>query len=862
MPERRRNTPLWLLLFVRRLRSPEGRLAPLAVIAIAVSVTLATGLEMSSRSAQKHLDTTAESITGAAKIEIVAGDVGLAEEILEVARATPGVRAASPLVSVKLRIADRDFALNVIGVDLLAEEVVRKTVIERHGLEIRDPLRLLAGPSSVVVTEALLDRLDLGDDYREGRAVEIPVRANGRDASLSVQGVLRPTGIAAAFSGQVAVMDVYAAQILGGRAGMLDRIDIVPEPAQDVPALISALGAKLSGRATVQRSSARSRVAEDLLGMVKKAALILSGAAALVACLLTYATTAQWVERQRRQLATLRAVGMEARRVERMILAEVTLLAVIGTALGIAGGVAVSPPLLATLSEFLEVVAIERFEGVSLAPTTLWIASFVGLGAGITGGALPARRAASRFSLDSLDREPARGRGRSVRIWVAMLALTAFALLFASGSGIAAGSAMVRLGALLFSGILAILALAPHGLGLLRFALRPLQLYRPAVGHLTTRLFRMRPWTFAISLTAIASLVGTLLTVFLLIATVRSAFERWAESRFPGDPILVLPFSLSDPIGGDFLSSESIAAIRATPGVVAVSEQYKGDATILFRGQEVPLVAMTMSVVARHGHIPGIDRRSADLAADLSNGAVAVSPGFVKAFGLGTGDSIELDTSHGVQRFEIAGLYEDFGETTGSILLDIAAFDRHWKRPGASIAVAWTDSPSESVVDAIRRRAAGLQDLYFASGRDIVAVNRRLTQVFSSTLQALGAFMAALGAIGVMVLLTGIVSERRRDLAVLRAAGAEPRQLVEVVLVDAFALGAAGAGLGVALGFACAEPAADILRESFGWILEQRWTAAELPALIAGAVIASVLGAALPALSAYRTASDEVVGPE
>ena len=862
MPRRRRNHPLWLRLLVRRLRSPEGKLAPLAVISIAVSVTLATGLEMGSRSAQRQLDATAEAITGSAEIEVAAGQVGLAEEILEQVRATPGVRAASPLVSVKLRLVDHNYALNVIGVDLVAEEQVRSTAIERNGLQIRDPLRLLAVPNSVVVTQGLLDRLGLSDLYREGTPAELRVRANGAETLLIVQGVLRPIGIAAAFSGQVALMDVYAAQELAGRSGLFDRIDVVPERDQDVSALISVLGSRLAGVATVQRSSARSGVAEDLLQMVRRSALMLAGAAALVACLLTYATTAQWVERQKRQLATLRAVGMEARRVQKMIFVEVAALAFLGTALGIAGGIAISPPLLATLSKFLEVVAVEQLEGVSLQASTLGVAVAVGLVASVAGSVLPARRAGRRFTLDSLDLDTEPRGLQGLRSWIGAAPLAAFAVLATAGRGVIDGTAMILVGVLLLLGVLTILALAPLVLNSLRLALPLMERSWPAFGHLATRFFRIRPWTFAVALTAISTLVGALVTVFLLIATIRSGFERWAESRFAGGAILILPTPLSDPMTSDLLSPETINVIRSTPGVAAVNERYGGRPTVVFRGRAVPLGASSMDAIATHGHIPSVGRSSAELAADLRHGNVAVSPGFVKAFGLTTGDALELDTQDGAREFTIVGIFEDFGEVNGSILLDLTTFDANWKRSGASSAVVWVDGPPEPVIAEIRRRVGARQDLYFAEAKEIVAANRSLTDVFTSTLHVLAAFISFLGGIGVTILLAGIIAERRRDLAVLRAAGAEPRQLVTVVLVDALALGSLGALCGVALGLACAAPAADVLRESYGWILEQRWTAPELPVVIGGTLVAAVLGALLPARMAYRTTPDDVFGPE
>jgi putative ABC transport system permease protein len=861
--KRRRNLPLWLRLLVRRLRSPEGKLAPLAVISIAVSVALATGLEMASRSALRHLKITAEAIVGSAEIEVTAGDVGLPEEILEIVRATPGVQAASPLISLKLRLIDQALSLNLIGVDLLAEEQVRETAIERNGIQIRDPLRLLATPNSVIATEALLERVGLASRYREGELTELRVRANGVDRRLVVQGLLRPVGIAAAYSGQIVLMDVYSAQELGGRPGLFDRIDVVPQRNVNTAELLASLGARLAGVATVQRASGTAGMAEDLLQMVRRSALMLAAVAALVACLLTYATTAQWVERQKRQLATLRAVGMEAHRVRRMILGEVLALSLLGTAGGLLGGVVISPALLATLSSFLKVARVDELAGVELHLSTLWVALAVGLVAGISGSLLPAHRAARRFTLDSLDLEfstTTRGSLRST--WVGSAILGAFLLSTSVPLRDGVDAAMTRVGILFLLGPLSILALAPTLSRSLQAWLGVMKHGWPSIGHLVTRFFQARPWTFAVALTAISTLVGALVAVFLLIATLNAAFARWTESRFPNGAILITAEPMAFAGGGEVLRQGALDLIRTTPGVIAVDERYRASASVIYRGQRVLLHAQSMDVVAKYGDLSSVGRPTAELARDLHNGAVAVSTGFAKTFSIESGDELELDTPNGKRSFVVAGIYEDFGDARGSIIMDLRSFDSSWKRAGASSVLIWTDRNTEAVLAEIRHRAGELHDLYFFDLAELAEATHRQSDVFTSTLHVLGAFLSSLGAIGVMILLAGIVADRRRDLAVLRAAGAEPSQLLTVVLLDAFVLGILGVVCGVGLGFASAVPATDILRESYGWVLEQQWVAPELPVIVAGAVVSSVLGALVPARMAQRTNADVALGPE
>jgi putative ABC transport system permease protein len=799
---------------------------------------------------------------GLAQLEVVAGEVGVPESVLETVRGTPGVRAASPLVSIKVRLVEHPFPLNIIGLDLLAEEEVRKTEIERNGLEIRDPLRLLATPDAVVVTETLLTRLGLIERYRNGEIAEIPVRAGERKAVLKVQGALRPTGVAAAYSGQVVVMDIYAAQLLGAREGRFDRIDVVPVRDEDLPSLLSELSARLNGIATVQRSSARSGIAEDMLDIVRRSALIIAGAAAIVSCLLTYATMSQWVERQQRQLATLRAVGMEARRVGRMIFTEVLVLSAIGTVLGVAAGVAVSPPLLDALSTFVEIIGTEEMSGTTFELSTLVLATLVGLVSGIAGGVVPARRAARRFTLDSIDAHMLGGSGARLASQLGWLALAALIALVAAGRNSIEGAALLRVTAVLMLGVIATITLAPSLLRALRLPLRWAEKFRPDLSHLATRFLRARPLTFAVALSAISTLVGVLVAVFLLIETIQSAMVRWSEARLVGSPTFVFATPIGTPAWNELLSPATMDVIRTTKGVAAVNEQYRGLASIVFRGEPVPLAVMDIEAVMLRGHIASVGRSSQELGRGLMSGEVAISPGFTVSFGVSEGDSLELDTPKGRRTFKVAGLYEDFGEKNGSILMDLRTYDEFWDRSGATSAVIWIDGSEASVIKSIQERVGLRQDLFFEDSAEILSLNREISEVFTSTLYVLGTFTSLLGAIGVMILLAGVVAERRRDLSLLRAAGAEPRQLVAVILADAVVLGFLGATGGCLLGFACAGPAADVPREGYGWLLEQRWFAPQIPVIVAGAFAAAVVGALLPARMASRTHPDEVFGPE
>jgi putative ABC transport system permease protein len=82
-------------------------------------------------------------------------------------------------------------------------------------------------------------------------------------------------------------------------------------------------------------------------------------------------------------------------------------------------------------------------------------------------------------------------------------------------------------------------------------------------------------------------------------------------------------------------------------------------------------------------------------------------------------------------------------------------------------------------------------------------------------LQTIAVFVSVLGVIST---LTTLVLQRRRELAVLRAAGALRSQVRTLVLIESGVLGAAGAVLGCVAGFVLALLLVHVInRQFFGW---------------------------------------------
>ena len=83
---------------------------------------------------------------------------------------------------------------------------------------------------------------------------------------FTVRGIMKPGGLASAFGGNLAVMDIYAAQKIFGRGRKFDRIDVALQDGvtleQGIAKLRSALGRDFRSSRPARAASSSKRLRE------------------------------------------------------------------------------------------------------------------------------------------------------------------------------------------------------------------------------------------------------------------------------------------------------------------------------------------------------------------------------------------------------------------------------------------------------------------------------------------------------------------------------------------------------------------------------------------------------------------------
>lgn len=128
----------------------------------------------------------------------------------------------------------------------------------------------------------------------------------------------------------------------------------------------------------------------------------------------------------------------------------------------------------------------------------------------------------------------------------------------------------------------------------------------------------------------------------------------------------------------------------------------------------------------------------------------------------------------------------------------------------------------------------------------------RVVGVAERALLAVSSLVVAVGLAGLVAVMLAGLDARRRELAILRAVGAGPRDVVALLIVEGLLVTAAGAALGALLAAAAGALAAPALQARFGIVLQARLPSADELLLLSAILAAGTLASLAPGWRAYN----------
>ena len=824
--------------WMRALSLPEWRLHPwrhaTVGLAVALGVALAYSVHLINASALSEFAGAVRAANGDPDLTIAARTrEGFDDALFESVARDPSVRAASPVV--ELDAAARTLAsapalsLRVLGIDALQVAAVAPALLPRVD-STQDPLALL-DPQVAFANTTALQRLHA----RVGDAVELRGPTGWQRFRLA--GTLAVRGSA------LLVVDISAAQARLGMAGRLSRIDLrllpgtQPErwwPERRWPDDVRIAAADEAE----QRLSNLSRAYRVNLSVLALVALLVGG-------FLVYSVLALSVAQRTPTFALLGVLGLTAHERRVWVLGEALCIGTMGSALGLAAGVALAWFVLRALGGDL---GGGYFPGAApplqIGMWTTLLYAALGVAAALAGAWWPARAAERLAPAQALKGLSSLGPARSRLAPALALLLAAAALaLLPPWRGVPLAA---------YASVAALLA---GGVALVPATVQTLLARRVATSNalllLAWQRARHQRHTASAAVAGVVASVALSVALLVMVGSFRAAVSSWLDGVLPAD---LYVRTVGGAVAGDIntLPPAFANTAAAIPGVARVRGSRMH--ALSLDASRPPLALIVRPVDAQANALPWLGDvvLSGDPGAFVSEPAAAL-------YGWRVGDTIEVPLPDGMQRLRVLGIWRDYARQFGAVVIDPSLWRQHggdaqlndaavWLQPGADAAV---------VIDRLRDLAGPDVPVETASASELRALSLTIFDRSFAVTRYLQAVAIAVGLVGVAASLSAQVLARRKEFGLLTHLGLTRTQVLAVVAGEAAAWLSAGVMLGIAIGIAVSVVLVHVVNpQSFHWTMPLLVPWSRLAAL-AATVLA--LGVATAAIAARHAASRAAV---
>jgi putative ABC transport system permease protein len=788
-----------------------------------MGVAIVTAVDLANQAASASFRLSAEQVRGSTTHRLVGVDGGFDDSIYRDLYVTPGAPPMAPVIEARIRHADADTRLRLLGLDIFAEAAFRNVL----GDTIRGQDALgdwLFEPMAVTLSRSAAAQLGVG----AGDTLDI--RHGGDPYRLQVHTLVDDDSLG---SRDLLFVDIATAQVITRQPDRLSYIDLALD--DDGIAWIRArmpVGVELVA-VDDQTAATVALSASFELNLTAMSLLAL-----LVGVFLIFNAMSFSIVQRRRLLGRLRAIGVSAAEIQRLILFEAIVLGLIGTLVGVVLGIALGSGLTrivaATVSQLYYQVSVDA---LPVHMTSLAKAALLGVGGTLIASAWPAHTAAATPPLTTLSRAAIEQDARKHLPY-----LSALGLLLAFGGLIVAmqlpgGTATGFAG--LFLTLVGSALLMPAALHLFHRVGRHLPLsgvLRMAVRDLDRHLSRLGTAAAALMI-ALAASVG----VAVMVDSMRGAVDGWLHDLLTADLYIAsAAFDEGAPLPS--------AVVERLPGLSDVDEysSYR-DTTVRLGGRPVTLIAARLAGQSRAG-FDFVATRGIDPWPAFDSGHVLVSEPLAHRLRIAPGDPLTLPTPQGDIGLTVAAVFRDYANENGRLFLPRDSYDRYWHDDAVDTLALFSAGGAAALKDAIERVTGDDFALTYTVGGEIHQASMAVFDRTFRITEVLRLLSLLVAAIGVFSALMAIQLDRQHEYAVLRALGFRRLQLVQLILVESLVFGLVAGLVAVPTGLGMAWVLTDAIQlRAFGWTMPFQVQLPPLLLTVALGACAAVLAGLYPA---------------
>ncbi|MCF7992516.1 MAG: ABC transporter permease [Thiohalocapsa sp.] len=816
----------------------------LSIIGIALGVAVVIAVDLANESARRGFRLSVEQVTGPATHQIEPASGSIADNVYARLRVEHGLSLATPVIDAPVRIGERSFTL--LGLDLIAAAPMRPAFIAAGAGGDADAiasglLQLLREPDTLALSD--------GDAARLGLAVgeRIDVEIDGEARPMTLAAVL-PEQSGQGFGGLV-VVDIATAQEVLGRLGEIERIDLILTDTE-AAAIADALPSGLRLQPSAQRTNALAQMTRAFHTNLTAMSLL----AMLVGAFIVYNTMTFAVLQRRPLLGTLRMLGVTRSQLFALVLAEATVLALIGAVLGILAGIAVGAGLVQLVTRTINDIYFQlNVRSLHLEPLSLLKGAGLGLGVTLIAALGPALEAARSQPRDVIRRTLVERRGRRLLPWLfgAGVLTGLLGVLLVQVSGRSMGIGFLAL-FLVIIGVSMMMPLVVHAFAK---ATTPLFGWLFGIeGRLAARGITASITRSGLAVAALAVAVSATVGVGIMIGSFRASVDQWLQNTLTSD--IYVSADSAGSRTGEGLPPALAERLAALPGVSAVSQGRSNR----IEARDGPVLVLALQ--ASDGQPRGFEFKG-DTLPELwprwhSGELVLVSEPYAFHRNVAVGDEIDLFSVDGWRAFRVGAVFKDYGSDSGMLILPRPVYAELWDDPAiSSFGVVLGEGAD---LDALTERIDALTaDLDVpVSLQTNLAIRRMSLEVFDRTFtitKILRLLAVGVAFVGILSALMALELERAKDYAVLRATGMTRGQLRKLILLQTSAMGIAAGLLAMPLGLAMGDLLIQVINlRSFGWTMPMQVSAQTLISGLILAWVAAIIAGLYPAARAARAA--------
>ncbi len=686
-----------------------------------------------------------------------------------------------------------------------------------QALPIEQIVEFFSAPGSTWISPQTLQALGLHEGER-------PISANGM--------ALPPLRVETDMAPGVLLVDIGFAQQILGLPDQLSRLLLPKGFSASIPdAFKGQLQLKTRGEENnLARLTESFHLNLDALGFLSF----------VVGLFIVHAAIGLALEQRRGLLRTLRACGVSARMLIACLVVELGALALIGGLAGVVSGYLLASVLLPDVAASLRGLYGAEVAGqLSLSPW--WWLSGVGLSVlgALLAGANSLLRAARLPLLALADPQAwhqAHARWLRRQGWVAAMAAVIALSALIWGDSLASG--FVLMAALLLGAALALPVVLNAALNLV------LPRSHSVLGQWFIADCRQQLPALSLALMALLLALAANIGAGSMTAGFRQTFSNWLEQRLTAE-LYINPQNPAQ-------SRELHTWLKQQPHVSAVLPSWQ--VSIQLQGWPADIFGVIDHPTYRQ-HWPLLEALGDNPWEQLArDDTLMLSEQLARRLKVRLGDHLTIPTPNGSWSPRIVGIYADYGNPKGHLLVNVSHLLRGWPQQAPNRFNLRIEP--ESIPPFITALQA-----QFALDDSRIVDQARLkgwsTQVFERTFAATAALNSlTLCVAGVALFISLLTQSQSRlgQLAPLWALGVTRRQLMLLNLGQTWLLALLTLVLALPLGIAlawCLDAVINV--QAFGWRLPLRVFPLQLMQLMGLALIATLLASAWPLYSLYRT---------